>query len=259
LADRDAAVAVGFALAVVYPSAGNLGGGGFMLIHRADSDTETTIDFREKAPAAAHRDMYLDRNGSIIPNLSTLGYRASGVPGAVAGYHFAWKRDGTLPWNRLLAPSIKLAEDGFAVSYELSESLIRNADRLSKNAETRRIFLRNGAFFQEGEVIRQPELAHSLRLISERGPKAFYKGELARLIAAEMRANGGLITETDLKEYSVKVRAPVRGTYRGFEVVSMGPPSSGGVVLLEMLNLLEQYPVSELGLNSSELIHLKVE
>ena len=255
----DAAIAVGFALAVVYPAAGNIGGGGFMVIHRAATGTEMTVDFREKAPAAAHRDMYLDQHGEIVPGLSTVGYRAGGVPGTVAGYHLAWERDGRLPWDRLLGPSIKLAEDGFEVSYSLSRSLQEAADLLSKCPETRRIFQRDGQFFQEGDVFRQPELAQSLRLIAERGPEAFYQGRIAQLIVADMKANGGLITKDDLRDYTATIREPIRGTYRGYEIVSMGPPSSGGIVLLEMLNMLEQFPLSQLGFNSSEMIHLKVE
>lgn len=255
----DAAVAVGFALAVVYPYAGNIGGGGFMVIHDAATGREMTIDFREKAPAASHRQMYLDENGEVVPELSTVGYLASGVPGTVAGYQLAWQKSGKLSWARLLAPAIELAERGFEVSYGLSQSLRNASDLLSKCAETKRIFLRSGKLFEEGDLLRQPELARSLRLIAEEGSQAFYEGEIARLIVADMRANGGLITEDDLAGYSAVVRTPIRGSYRGYEIVSMGPPSSGGVILVEMLNMLERFPVCQLGFNSSEMIHLKVE
>jgi len=255
----DAAVAVGFALAVVHPSAGNIGGGGFMVFHDSARGTEKTFDFREEAPAAAHRDMYVDEFGRVIPDLSRVGYRASGVPGTVAGYHLAWKQEGSLAWRRLLAPAIRLAEEGFEVSYALSQSLERASDLLSRFRETRRIFQRSGRFYREGDLFRQPELAQSLRLIAEQGSVAFYEGRIADLIAADMQANGGLITKEDLRKYRAKTRVPIRGTYRGYEIVSMGPPSSGGVVLIEMLNMLEKFPLSRLGFNSSETIHVKAE
>lgn len=255
----DASIAVGFALAVVYPSAGNIGGGGFMVIHDAHTDKEFSFDFRERAPAAAYRDMYLDRDGEVIPRLSRVGYRASGVPGTVAGYYLAWTRNGTLPWERLVAPSIALAEEGFEVSYSLSQSLKSASDLLSNCSESKRIFLRSGKFFQEGDLFCQPELARTLRLIAELGPEPFYEGEIANLIFNDMQANGGLITKDDLEDYSAILREPIRGSYRDFEIISMGPPSSGGVVLLEMLNMLERFPLSKLGFNSSETIHLKAE
>jgi gamma-glutamyltranspeptidase/glutathione hydrolase len=255
----DAAVAVGFALAVVYPSAGNIGGGGFMVIHNANDDSEMTIDFREKAPAAAHRDMYLDEKGEVVPDLSTVGYLACGVPGTAAGYHLAWERAGKLPWAKLIAPAVKLAQEGFEISYSLSRSLRKNSNLLSQFEESKRIFLRNGEYYSEGDLFRQPELARSLLRIAEEGPGAFYEGTIAELIEADMKAHGGLVTRADLSDYSATIRDPIRGSYRGHEVVSMGPPSSGGIVLVEMLNMLEGFPVSQLGFNSSEMIHLKAE
>ena len=255
----DAAISVGFALAVVYPSAGNVGGGGFMVIHEAAKGTETTIDFRETAPGAAHRDMYLDEKGEVISGLSTVGYRAAGVPGTVAGYRLAWKRHGSLPWSRLLRPAIELAENGFQVSHSLSLSLQRASKKLAKFPESNRIFLRDGNFLQEGDRLLQPELARTLRLISETGGEAFYHGSIAQLIAADMKANDGLITLEDLASYEAKLREPIRGNYRGYEIVSMGPPSSGGIILLEMLNTLENFPMTQLGLHSSETTHLKIE
>src|SRR5690606_37522351 len=255
----DAAVAVGFALAVVHPAAGNIGGGGFMVVHDAESRTEITVDFREKAPLAATADMYLDDDGKVVEGLSTIGYKASGVPGSVAGLPLAWQRAGSLEWQDLLAPAIQLAEEGFPVSYSLSRSLENAAPLLSRFPESRRIFLRDGNYYQAGEILRQPELANCLRLIAREGPEAFYRGEIANRIVAAMEANGGLITKRDLAEYEAVFRDPVRGTYRGHEIVSMGPPSSGGVILLQMLRMIERFPVRALGLNSSAFIHLKAE
>lgn len=255
----DAAVAIGFALAVVHPAAGNIGGGGFMVIHDAGAGQETTVDYREMAPAAARRDMYQDSEGKVIEDLSTIGYLASGVPGSVAGMHLAWRKFGSLPWTELIEPALRLARDGFTVSYAFNESLRKSAKFLSRFPETRRIFLRDGHFYEEGEMIRQPDLARTLELIAREGSQAFYEGEIARLIAADMQANGGNITLDDLRNYQAKIREPIRGTYRDYEVVSMGPPSSGGVILVEMLNMMERYPVANLGFSSSRLLHLEAE
>ncbi len=255
----DAAVAVGFALAVVHPQAGNIGGGGFMVIHGADSGEETTIDYRETAPAGAGRDMYLDENGEVVEGRSTIGHLAAGVPGSVAGMHLAWERYGKLPWARLVEPAVRLAEEGFEVSYVFSRSLQSREKLLSRFAETKRVFLKGGEFWQEGELFRQPELAWSLKLIAKDGPDAFYKGPIAAKIVESMQAGGGLITAEDLARYRVRERAPVRGTYRGYEIVSMGPPSSGGIILVEMLNMMERFPLGNLGVDSSESLHLKVE
>ncbi|HSR50361.1 MAG TPA: gamma-glutamyltransferase [Acidobacteriota bacterium] len=255
----DAAVAVGFALAVVHPAAGNIGGGGFMVLHDAQQGREYTVDYREMAPAAAHRDMYLDEEGKAVPERSRMGYLASGVPGSVAGMHLAWQRFGKLEWKELVEPAIRLADEGFEVSDVLADSLRRAARLLGQFPESKRIFLKGGQFWSEGETFRQPELAETLRRIAEQGPDGFYRGETARLIAEDMKAHGGNITEEDLENYQPKMREPVRGTYRGYEVVSMGPPSSGGVILVEMLNMIEPYPIAHLGFGSSRGVHLKAE
>lgn len=255
----DAAVAMGFALAVTHPTAGNIGGGGFMVIHHGGR--EASIDYRERAPAGASREMYLDASGQVVKGLSTVGHLASGVPGSVAGMHLAWKQFGRLRWEELLAPAIQLAEQGFEVSYHFSQSLQgkNTREKLEKFPESKRIFLRGGTPYQEGETLRQPELAASLRKIARGGPDAFYRGDIAEQIEAEMKATGGLITRKDLAEYQAVERPVVRGTYRGYEIVSMGPPSSGGIALVEMLNMMERFPVAALGFNSSRVLHLKAE
>ncbi len=252
----DAAVAVGFALAVVHPQAGNLGGGGFMVIHDPVRVLETTLDYRETAPAAAHAKMYQDEQGAVIEGLSTVGHRASGVPGSVAGLWLASKKYGRLPWKKVLEPAVRLAREGFEVSHPLSQSLQSAAALLTRFPESRRIFLREGRFYQEGELFKQPELARTLELIREQGARVFYEGRIAQLIAREMARNGGLITADDLKSYQAKEREPIRGTYRGHEIFSMGPPSSGGIILVEMLNMIEHFDVGNLGFHSSESIHL---
>ncbi|MFQ5928954.1 MAG: gamma-glutamyltransferase [Acidobacteriota bacterium] len=255
----DAAVAVGFALAVAHPAAGNVGGGGFMVIHEAKTQTEIAIDYREMAPAAAHPDMYLDEKGNVVQSLSTTGYLASGVPGSVAGMYLAWEKFGKLPWADLIKPAVDLARDGFLVSFELSQSLKKAAKRLSSFPASNRIFLRGGNFYREGEVFRQPELARTLEFIAAQGPTAFYEGEIAHLIAKDMKANGGNITLEDLKNYKPKVREPIRGTYRGCEIISVAPPSSGGIILVQMLNMIEPFPVGNLGHGSSQSFHLMAE
>ncbi len=255
----DAAVAVSFVLAVVYPEAGNIGGGGFMLIHEAGTGKETSIDYREKAPSGARGGMYLDQQGRPIQGQSTVGYRASGVPGSVAGMHLAWKKFGRLPWEQLIQPSMRLARTGFRVSRSLSVSLRRAELLLSRFPESRRIFLRDGKFYQEGEIFSQPQLAGALELISREGPRAFYEGQIAGLIAQEMDRNKGSITAEDLKNYEARIREPIRGFYRGYEIISMGPPSSGGVILVEMLNMIESYPLNQSGFDSRQVLHLKSE
>ncbi len=254
----DAAVAVGFALAVTHPSAGNLGGGGFMLIRRAGGDI-ALIDYREVAPLAARRDMYLDGEGEAIQGASSVGYRASGVPGTVAGFALALERYGTMKLPDLLAPAITLARDGVELSFFESESLRNARDLLERFPETRRIFLRNGDFFKTGERFRQPELARSLESIARNGAREFYEGSIARRIASEMGSNGGLITLGDLSGYRAIIRQPVKGSYRGYEIYSTPPPSSGGTVLVEMLNILEHYPLERYGQGSSRSLHLIAE
>lgn len=257
----DAGIAVALALAVTYPAAGNLGGGGFMMIRLRDGKT-TAIDYREMAPAAAHRNVYLDRDGNLIKGegSSTVGYRASGVPGTIAGMDLALRKygSGKLTWAQLVEPARRLAAQGFPMGHLLAGSL-RGNDYLSKYPETRRIFLRNGNYYSEGEIFRQPELAATLVRIQKSGPKEFYQGLTAKLIVADMKRNNGLITMDDMRGYVAKEREPLRGTYRGHEVISMPPPSSGGAVLLEMLNILEGFELAKYDWASSERHHVTVE
>ncbi len=255
----DAAVAVAFALAVTWPSAGNLGGGGFMMVRKSDGTAEA-IDYRERAPLAATRDMYLDANGKVIPGASTQGYKAIGVPGTVAGLALAHKRFGRLPWADLVEPARKLAAHGFTVNQYVARGLkLRSTvKRLAPFPESVRIFERNGRFYQLGDRFVQPDLAKTLAEI-EKNPRAFYEGDIARKIAAEMHAHGGLITLEDLRTYEPTIRKPLRGTYRGYEIITMPPPSSGGICLLEMLNMLEPYDLKAMGFHSSEEVHIVVE
>ena len=254
----DAAVAVGLALAVTWPSAGNIGGGGFMMIRRANGDTEI-IDYRERAPLGASRDMYLDKEGNVIKGASTVGYRAVGVPGTVAGLALALKRHGKLKWAEVIEPARKLAADGFTITYHLARSLRGSEKLLKQFPDSNRIFLRDGRPYEEGERLVQTELSETLARLKETGPREFYEGKTAQLIARDMKANGGLITERDLKEYEPTVRKPLIGQYRGHEIITMPPPSSGGTALLEMLNILEHYNVTYSGPGSSDTIHLLVE
>ena len=256
----DAAVAVGLALAVTWPPAGNIGGGGFMMIRRANGNTEI-VDYRERAPLAASRDMYLDKKGDVIKGASTVGYKAAGVPGTVAGLSLALQRHGKLKWSDVIEPARRLAAEGFPMSYHLARNLQGTETKklLAQFPDSNRIFLRYGKFYEEGERIVQPELAATLARLKEKGPREFYEGKTAKMIAEDMKANGGLITEQDLKQYEPTVRKPLAGTYRGYEIVTMPPPSSGGAALLEMLNILEHYKLAELGPGSSDTIHLLVE
>ncbi len=251
----DAAVATGFALAVVHSPAGNIGGGGFMLIRMADGKTHF-LDYREKAPAAATRDMYLDEHGNVIEGLSEIGYKSVAVPGSVAGMVYAQKKWGKLTLKQVMAPAIKLARDGFALTW--GEAADFHDEGLAKFPESRRVFQRNGDYYKTGEIFRQPDLAHTLERIAA-NPDDFYHGALAREIAAAMKKGGGLITADDLAHYEVKEREPVRGTYRGYEVISAPPPSSGGTVLVESLNILEGYNLAGMGDRSAESIHYTVE
>ena len=251
----DAAVATGFALAVVHPQAGNLGGGGFMLIRLADGRARF-VDYREKAPAAASANMYLDAQGNVIDNASVVGYKAVGVPGSVAGMVYAEKEYGTLTLGQVMAPAIKLARDGYPLAWQDAHDL-RDKD-LAKFSESRRIFQRNGDYYKQGEVFRQPELARTLERIASK-PDDFYHGAMARELAAAMQKGGGLITADDLAHYEVKEREPIRGTYRGYEIISAPPPSSGGIALMEILNILEGYDLAKAGNRSAASIHLTVE
>jgi gamma-glutamyltranspeptidase/glutathione hydrolase len=252
----DAAVATGFALAVVYPQAGNLGGGGFMLIRMADSKTHF-IDFREQAPAAVTAAMYLDAQGNVIPGASEYGYKAIGVPGSVAGLVYAAKKYGKLTLPQLMAPAIRLAREGFALQWQQARDL-REDSHLADYPESRRIFQRNGNFYKQYEIFRQPDLARTLERIAK-NPDDFYRGAMAHELAAAIQKGGGLITVEDLAHYQVKEREPVRGTYRGYEVISAPPPSSGGTVLIESLNILEGYDLAKAGSRSAESLHLTAE
>jgi gamma-glutamyltranspeptidase / glutathione hydrolase len=251
----DAAVATGFALAVVYPAAGNIGGGGFMLLRMADGKTHF-IDFREKAPAAATPNMYLDSQGEVTDD-TWLGYRAIGVPGSVAGLVYAETTFGKLTLAQVIAPAIKLARDGYALTWEEARDM-REDKYLGKFPESRRIFQRDGNFYRSDEVLRQPELARTLERIAS-DPGDFYHGAMARELAASIQKGGGLITAEDLAHYEVKERTPVGGTYRGYQIISAPPPSSGGTVLLEILNILEGYDLAKTGNRSAESVHLITE
>ncbi len=258
----DAAVATALALAVVYPEAGNLGGGGFMLMRFKDGRT-AAIDYREMAPQAASRNVYLDGGGNLIKGegSSTIGYRAAGVPGTPAGLELAFKKygSGKLKWSEVVEPARKLAQEGYVLNYRLAELFKTYRRNLEQYEDSKRIFLNGGKFYEEGDVFKQPDLAQTLGRIEQNGAKGFYEGETARLIAADMKAHGGLITLEDLKNYQAKERVPLRGTYRGYEVISMPPPSSGGIVLLQSLNMLEKYDLRAMGYNSSEKYHVLTE
>jgi len=252
----DAAVATGFALAVVHSPAGNIGGGGFMLIRMADGKTHF-IDYREKAPAAATRDMYLDAQGNLIEGASDIGYKSIAVPGSVAGMVYAEQKYGKLTLKQVMAPAIRLAHEGYALSWEEARDL-RTDKHLSAFAQSRRVFQRDGDYYQPGEIFRQPDLARTLQRIAEK-PDDFYHGSLARELAAAMQKGGGLMTADDLAHYEVKEREPVRGTYRGYEIISAPPPSSGGTVLIESLNILEGYDLGKMGDRSAQSIHYTTE
>jgi gamma-glutamyltranspeptidase/glutathione hydrolase len=251
----DAAVATGFALAVTHSAAGNLGGGGFMLIHLANGETHF-IDYREKAPAKATHDMYLDAQGNVLPDASLVGYKASGVPGSVAGMVYAEKHFGKLTLQQVIAPAIRLATEGFALSYEDAQGF--QDENLAKFPESHRIFQRNGKYYQAGEIFKQPELAKTLERIAA-NPDDFYKGAMARQIAADMAKGGGLITAEDLADYEVKDRPAIRGSYRGYEILSAPPPSSGGIALVEALNILEGIDLAKLGNRSAAAMHFTLE
>ena len=256
----DAAVAVGFALAVTLPRAGNLGGGGFMLIHDAESDTQTSIDYREMAPPGAHPDMFLDADGNVDNRLARFSYLSSGVPGTVAGLWAAHERYGRLDWARLLEPAIELAAAGFPVSYDMAEILALRQERLCANAAACSYYYKpDGSAYRPGEILRQADLAATLERIAKSGRDGFYRGKTARLIARDMRANGGLVDEKALADYEPVWREPLSGSYRGYEIVTMRPPSSGGVHILQMLNVLEHFDVRGNGAGSAANVHLLAE
>ncbi len=258
----DAAIAVAFALAVTHPAAGNLGGGGFMMVRLKDGRA-TAIDYREMAPAAATRNIYLDKNGNVIEGDggSIEGYRAAGVPGTVRGMELALKKygSGRLSWPQLIEPARRLAANGFTVTYTLARGLRGSREYLSKYPETKRIYLNGGKFYNEGDRFVQPDLAATFARLQQRGPNEFYTGQTAQLIAADMKRHHGLLTLDDLRGYVAKERQPLRGNYRGYEVISMPPPSSGGAVLIEMLNILEGYDFKKMDWASSDRYHLMTE
>jgi gamma-glutamyltranspeptidase/glutathione hydrolase len=251
----DAAVATSFALAVVHPQAGNIGGGGFMLIRWADGKADF-LDYREKAPKAATETMYVKPDGKVDTEASLYGYRAIAVPGSVAGLAYAQKKWGKLPLKRVMAPAIRLAKKGFVLTSAEARDL--RDEHLAKFAESRRIFQRNGRYYDAGEIFRQPDLAKTLQRIAK-NPDDFYQGKMAQQIAAAVQRGGGLMTVEDLAAYEVKERTPVRGAYRGYDIVSAPPPSSGGIALIETLNILEGYDLAKLGSRSADSIHLTTE
>lgn len=256
----DAAVTIGFTLAVTFPRAGNLGGGGFMLIYLADSDEIISIDYREKAPLKASQDMFLDGKGNVDKEKSRHSILSVGVPGTVAGLALALENYGTISLERALQPAIELAQKGFPVDQELSESLNQVKSRMKGSTASMDIFFKQGGKpYSEGELLTQKDLAWSLKQIVKNGSEAFYTGDIAKKIDSFMEQNGGLITNHDLKNYKALIRKPVEGEYRGYKIYSMPPPSSGGVVLIEMLNILEQFPLSSLGHNTAKTIHIFAE
>jgi len=254
----DAAVATAFALAVVYPSAGNLGGGGFMMVSLANGEVYAQ-DNREKAPAAAHRDMFLDSAGDVDRNLAVNSLQASGVPGTVAGLLDALERFGTLSRQQVMAPAIELAEHGFILNDDLASQFLDNMDGFSKYPASLAKFSKQGQPYQSGDLWLQADLAQTLKLISAQGRDGFYKGHTAELIVAEMQRNNGLISMDDLATYEALWREPIHGTYHGYDIWSMPAPSSGGVLLVQMLNMLEPFNLAELGFGSTATVHLMIE
>jgi gamma-glutamyltranspeptidase/glutathione hydrolase len=255
----DAGVAVAFTLAVTHPSAGNLGGGGFMLIRFADGRS-TFIDFRERAPAAASHDMYIDPATGKPGEDSLVGYRASGVPGTVRGMEYAHQKFGSKPWKELVAPAVRLAREGFPVSYALAQTLHdKVSEKLARFPESKRIFLKEGAFYEAGDLLKQPELARTLERIRGKGAKDFYEGETAKLLAADMKEHGGTITLQDLRDYKVIERKPLEGQYKGFGIVTAPPPSSGGIGILQMMGVLEATDYAKEGAGSAYELHFEAE
>jgi gamma-glutamyltranspeptidase/glutathione hydrolase len=254
----DAAVAVGFALAVTYPSAGNLGGGGFMVIHLADG-SNTTIDFREKAPLSAHKDMYLNKAGEFVPELSRRGTTSAGVPGSVAGLTYALEKYGTLTLEEVIQPAIDLAKNGWILEERDERYFNNNLSVFEKYPSSLKVFTKDGKPYMDGELFVQPDLAWTLEKIKDTGRDGFYKGEVAKLIVKQISSLGGYITLEDLEKYQPVEREPVVGTYRGYKIVSMAPPSSGGIALIQLLNILEYYDLSDEDWGSSVYFHRLVE
>ncbi len=253
----DAAVATGFAMAVTHPTAGNIGGGGF-IVYRPATGEPAAYDFREVGPSRSSPEMWL-KDGKYDFETHHNSHLAVGVPGTVAGLHLAWKEAGSKPWKELVAPSIRLARDGFELSHGLARSLANVLDNFEKYPASLAQFSKNGKPYEAGEIFKQPDLARTLTRIADQGPAGFYEGETAALIEKEMKANGGLITMADLKAYQAKKRAVVKGTYRGYDVIGMPPPSSGGMAVIQMLNVLEGYDLKANGYGSAKNIHLTTE
>jgi gamma-glutamyltranspeptidase/glutathione hydrolase len=253
----DAAVATAFTLAVTHPAAGNIGGGGFLLYRPAVGEA-VAYDFREMAPAGSSPTMFLT-DGAYDKKKHHEGYRAVGVPGTVAGLHMAWRAHGNLPWRRLLEPAIHMAREGFVVTPGLARSLGKVLEKMKPYPASIAQFTRKGAPYEPGDLLQQPDLADTLERIAERGPAGFYEGRTAALIEAEMRAHGGLVTRADLKAYTPRKRVPLRGAYRGYEVLAMPPASSGGTALLTMLNVLEGYDLKAKGFGAADTVHLMAE
>ena len=256
----DAAVAVGFALAVVHQSAGNIGGGGFMLVYLAEEDRSIAIDYREIAPKSAHKDMFLDENGNVDIQKVRFSHAAAGVPGTVAGMHHALTNYGTMTWGQVMAPAIKLATDGFAMPYDFSSQIRSKRAVFSKSPATMAVYFdETGEPIAPSAIFKQPDLARTLTVISQQGPDGFYKGEVADMIVAEMQRGNGYITHEDLENYKAREREMVRGTYRGYEITSMPPPSSGGLHIIQMLNILENFDLASMGAGSADAYHVIAE
>jgi len=253
----DAAVATAFALAVTHPTAGNIGGGGF-IVYRAATGQTASYDFREAAPAGSNPEMWL-KDGKYDFDIHHNSHRSVGVPGTVAGLHMAWKEQGSKPWKELVAPAVTLARDGFEVSHGLARSLAGQLDEFKKYPASLAQFSKSGKPYEAGDILKQPDLARTLERIADQGPAGFYEGETAALIEKDMKANGGLITRDDLKKYQAKKREVIKGTYRGYEIIGMAPPSSGGIAVTQMLNVLEGYDLKANGYGSAQNLHLIAE
>ncbi len=256
----DAAVTVGFVMAVTLPQAGNIGGGGFMLVYSAKTGEVVAIDYRERAPALASRDIFLDKDGNPDNGLSRFSHISAGVPGTVAGLAMALSKYGTISLSEALKPAIKIAEEGLKVTPAFSNAIKSQASRLKEHPSSRALFFKaDGSFYEPGDIFIQKELSETLKMVAEEGIHAFYEGKIADLIVAEMESNGGLITREDLKNYEPVVREAVKGTYRGYDIYSMSPPSSGGIHIVQILNILEAYDMASLGHNSAASIHYMTE
>ncbi len=256
----DAAVTAAFALAVTQPRSGNIGGGGFMLISNEKSGKVDAIDYREKAPAKAYKDMFLDKDGNVDKMIARFSHRSAGVPGSVAGLALALEKYGTISLKEALAPAIKLAKKGFIVTPRFSKGIKAQEKRLTRYESSKKIFFKkDGKYYEPGDIFVQPELAETLKRIAKNGIKEFYEGKTADLIVEEMKRHGGFITKEDLKNYKPNVRTPIHGTYRGYDIYSMSPPSSGGIHVVQILNMMENFDIKKSGLNSAKTMHIMAE